>query len=58
MKSSDFSIKDLLKTAANHRLNSLPGEIPFENYLRLDNTALTPAEAADRIVDAFGIRKG
>lgn len=54
----EWSEKDLLKTAANHRLNSLPGEIPFENYLRLDNTTLTPAEAADRIVDAFGIRKG
>ena len=54
----EWSEKDLLKTAANHRLNSLPGEISFENYLRLDNTALTPAEAADRIVDAFGIRKG
>ena len=54
----EWSEKDLLKTAANHRLNSLPGEISFENYLRLDNTTLTPAEAADRIVDVFGIRKG
>ena len=37
----------------NHRCVSREGEVPFEHYLRIDNTALTPAEAARRIKEAF-----
>lgn len=37
----------------NHRLVSREGEIPFENYLRIDNTNLSAAEAADRIKREF-----
>ena len=54
----EWSEKDLLKTAEKHRLNSLPGEIPFENYLRLDNTTLTPAEAADYIKASLNAESG
>lgn len=37
----------------NHRLVSREGEIPFENYLRIDNTNVSAAEAAERIRREF-----
>lgn len=36
-----------------YRLNSLPGELKKANYLRLNNTALSPEEAAKRIRTYF-----
>lgn len=36
-----------------YRLNSLPGEIQKEHYLRIDNTCLSPDETARRIKDFF-----
>ena len=43
----------LLRDDENHRCESLPGEIPFANYLRLDNSAITAAEAAQIIKNTF-----
>ena len=40
---------------SNYRLVSNPGEIPFAHYLRLENADLSPDEAAERIVAAFGL---
>ena len=37
-----------------YRLESLPGEIPFENYLRIDNSDLEPEETAALIARHFG----
>lgn len=45
----------ILREDAKYRLVSLEGEIPFKNYIRLDNTNLTPDEAAERIRVKFGI---
>ncbi|MBO5284023.1 MAG: hypothetical protein J6B43_13030 [Lachnospiraceae bacterium] len=39
----------------NYRLVSREGEIPFANYLRLDNSELTPEEAAEKIREYFGL---
>lgn len=39
----------------NHRLVSREGELPFENYLRIDNTDIPAAEAAERIKREFGL---
>ena len=47
------SQKRLINEEANHRLVSLPGEIPFENYIRIDNTNLPPEEAARIIKEKF-----
>lgn len=44
----------LIRDDQNHRCESLPGEIPFQNYLRIDNSSLSPAEAAQIIKDSFG----
>ena len=44
-----------LQSEEAYRLESLPGEIPFENYLRLDTADLPPEEAARRIRERFGL---
>ncbi len=45
----------LLAEDEKYRLESLPGEIPFENYIRIDNTYLEPEEVALQICQAFGL---
>ena len=51
----DLSNQRLLREDNNHRLVSLPGEIPFENYLRIDNTNLAPDLVAQMIKDKFNL---
>lgn len=47
---------EMRHTQATHRLNSREGEIlPFESYLKIDNTNLAPSEAAKMIKERFGI---
>lgn len=43
----------LIRDDENHRCESYPGEIPFPNYLRLENANLSPAEAAQMIKENF-----
>jgi len=38
-----------------HRLNSFPNEIPFKNYLKIDNTNLPPNEVAAKIKLEFSL---
>ena len=45
----------LLRDDRNYRCESLPGEIPFPNYLRLENADISAEEAAQRIKDYFGL---
>ncbi len=40
---------------SKYRLNSLPGEVQKEHYLRIDNTSLSPEEVAEQISTAFGL---
>jgi hypothetical protein len=49
------SDKRVLNEDANHRLISLPGEIPFENYLRIDNTNIEPNVVAKMIKEKFSL---
>lgn len=53
----EWTEKDLLKTARKYRLNSLPKEIPFAHYLRINNTELSPEQAAGQIIEYFGWKK-
>ena len=47
---------EMRHTQATHRLNSREGEIlPFESYLKIDNTHLAPDEVAKMIKEHFGI---
>ena len=50
-----WSNQNLIDSDARYRLESLPGEIPFENYMKLDNSALSPEDAARYIRERFGL---
>ena len=45
----------LINEETKHRLVSLPGEIPFENYIRIDNTYLVPEVVAQMIKERFSL---
>ena len=51
----ELSNSRLIREDTNHRLVSEPGEIPFENYLRIDNTGLAPNVVAQMIKDKFDL---
>lgn len=48
-----LSNKRLLDEDAKYRLHSLPGEITWENYLKIDNTDTPPEEVARIIKETF-----
>ena len=47
----------LRRNDSNQRLNTRDGEQPFENYLKINNTNLTPNEAAIIIKETFITKK-
>ena len=49
----EASNERLKQEDAHYRLVSHEGEIPFDNYLRIDNSSLSPEEAARIIRDTF-----
>lgn len=47
---------EMRRTGEQHRLNSLEDEeLPFESYLKIDNTHLPPEEVARMIKECFGL---
>lgn len=50
----ESSNRRLVKDDERYRLVSREGEIPFENYLRIDNSDLSPEETAKLIQESFG----
>ena len=52
----EWSEREMRKTSGEHRLNSYDGEkLPFESYLKLDNTHIEPSNAARIIKDHFDL---
>jgi len=51
----EFSRYLLLSDDEKHRLESHEGEIPFPNYIKIDNTHLLPEEVARMIKDRFSL---
>lgn len=49
------SEQELIRTAEQHRLNSLDGEITRENYIRINNTRLAACEVANMIKTNFNL---
>lgn len=43
----------VLRDDARYRCESLPGELPFENYIKIDNSHLEPDVVADMIKERF-----
>ena len=44
-----------IRSEENYRLVSYEGEVPFDNYLRIDNTDISAEEAAKLIQKTFGL---
>ena len=51
----ELSNRRLLNDDRNYRCVSYEGEIPYENYLRLENADLPPDQAARIIKEKFGL---
>ena len=51
----EISNQRLLQDDAQYRCVSYPGEIPFENYLRIENADLSADDAAALIQRTFGL---
>ena len=52
----EWSEGEMRATSEKYRLNSYDGEpLPFENYLKIDNTDIAPEEVAKRIRNHFAI---
>ena len=45
----------MIREETKYRLVSNEGEIPFENYMKIDNTDLEPAQVAQMIKDRFDL---
>ncbi len=53
----DLAVSDqrLIQDDIRYRCVSFPGEIPFENYLRIENSDKSPEEVAAMIKDTFDL---
>ncbi len=52
----EFSEAEMRRTSKHHRLNSFDGEkLPFESYVKIDNTNISPEAVAKIIKDKFEI---
>ena len=51
----EASRQRVLRDDANYRCESLPGELPFENYMKIDNSDLAPDVVATMIRERFGL---
>lgn len=51
----NFSESCIRNEDSRYRLVSLEGEVPFPNYIKIDNTNLTPEVVADQIIERFGL---
>ena len=49
----EASNERLIRDDVNHRMESLPGEITSPNYIRIDNSNMSPEEAARLIKERF-----
>ncbi|MBP3707632.1 MAG: AAA family ATPase [Clostridia bacterium] len=53
----EFSEKDILSSIDKYRMNSYPGEVEshYKNYIRIDNTNLSPEKTAKIIKEKFNL---
>lgn len=54
-RNTEWSQSDLLRSMEKHRLNTPDGVFLCAHHLKIDNTALSPDEAADRVIACFGL---
>lgn len=51
----EFSNQLLIRDDEKYRLESLDGEIPFENYIKIDNSQISPELVAKQIKEHFNL---
>ena len=51
----EASRERILRQDEKYRLESYEGEVPYENYIKIDNTNLSPEEAARMIQERFSL---
>jgi dephospho-CoA kinase len=49
----EWSHNELIKSMDKYRLNSNPGEIEHNNYIRINNSEMSPEDVADLIIHRF-----
>ena len=54
-RNNEFSTNLILNEDANHRLVSREGEMKFDNYIRIDNSNITPEDVAEMIKKKFSL---
>ena len=52
-KNIEWSDKELIDSMNIYRMNSIKDEIKFENYIKIDNTNLSPNAVCDIIINKF-----
>lgn len=45
----------LINDDEKYRIESLDGEVPFENYIKIDNSELSPEDTARKIKEYFNL---
>ncbi len=53
----EASRRDLLELDARYQLNSDGGFDKCQDYLRINNTLMTPGEVAERVIEHFDLRR-
>lgn len=51
----EWSDKMIIESDLENRLESYDGEIPYDNYIKIDNSTLSATEVARMIKDKFGL---
>ena len=54
-KRSDWAENEIKESSNEHRLNSVSGEITEKNYLRINNTNISPDIVAEKIKESFNL---
>ena len=54
-KNIEWSDKELIESMNIYRMNSIKDEIKFENYIKINNTNLSPNAVCDIIVNKFNL---
>ena len=49
--------QELIESMNKYRMNSKKDEIKFDNYIKINNTNLTPQDVADIIINKFNLNK-
>ena len=56
-KDTEWSDQELIESMNKYRMNSKKDEIKFDNYIKINNTNLTPQDVADIIINKFNLNK-